>query len=164
MARANTSRAPAPAALRLVKGRGNGTDSGGRKVAPPPAFRRLPPEPPEWLGPLARAEWDHVVPELTRLQLLKPIDAVGLATYCEMVELFITATRDVQENGLTVTNRSVRKDGTEATWVTANPAVAVQRNAQAAIRGWCAEFGLTPAAESKLVKPEADDGDENPFG
>lgn len=162
---ANAGRKSRPSTLKLVEGRGNGRDSGGRVVKEPPAFVRLPPEPPAWLGELARAEWERVVPELQRLQLTKPVDAAALAAYCEMVELFARATEEVHENGLTVPNTSVRKDGTEATWFTANPAVAVQRNAQAAIRAWCAEFGLTPAAEAKVGRPEGDSGqgDDNPF-
>jgi P27 family predicted phage terminase small subunit len=133
-------------------------------VKTPPAFKRLPPNPPEWLGELARAEWDRVVPELSRLDLVKEVDAAALASYCEMYETFVRATEDVHDRGLVVENKSVKKDGTESTWYTANPAVAVQRNAQAAIRAWCSEFGLTPAAENKVSKGSSDDGDDsNPY-
>jgi len=85
---------------------------------------------------------------------------VALASYCEMVDLFITATAQVHESGLVVENRSLRKDGTESVWFTANPAVTVQRNAQAAIRSWCSEFGLTPAAEMKLATETSDGGND----
>ena len=149
-----------PAALKLVKGRHPGVDSGGRPLKHPPAFKRIPPSPPSWLGVAARAEWDRVVPELERLNLLKELDAVALASYCEMVDLFITATAQVHESGLVVENRSLRKDGTESVWFTANPAVTVQRNAQAAIRSWCSEFGLTPAAEMKLATETSDGGND----
>jgi P27 family predicted phage terminase small subunit len=162
---ANAGRKSKPAALKLVEGRGNGKDSGGREVKKPPAFKRIPPDAPPWLGELAREEWDRVIPELARLELLKQIDAAALASYCEMVELFVVATKDVHENGLTVENHSIRKDGSESTWYTANPAVGVQRNAQAAIRAWCAEFGLTPAAEMRIATSGGGDGEEdtNPF-
>ena len=59
-----------PAALKLIGGRGNGRDSGGRVVNPGPAFRRLPPKPPTWLSREAAAEWKRVVPGLQRLDLL----------------------------------------------------------------------------------------------
>lgn len=163
MAAANAGRKPRPPALKLLEGRGNGRDSGGRKIAEPPGFVRLPPEAPDHLGEHARAEWERVVPELQRLRLVKPVDRAALTAYCEMWDTFVRATDDVHERGLVVENRSVKKDGTESTWFTANPAVAVQRNAQAAIRAWCSEFGLTPAAEGKLSTPEATDGDANPF-
>lgn len=166
MATAAAGRKSRPANLKLVEGRGPGRDSGGRPIKEPPAFRRVPPEPPEWLGERARRVWDRTVPELARLELLKAVDGPALAAYCEMVELFVAATEDVHLNGLTVENKSIRKDGTESVWYTANPAVGVQRNAQAAIRAWCAEFGLTPAAEMKLASGGGDDGpeDDDPFG
>lgn len=165
MGTANAGRTPRPAALKLVDGRSPGRDSGGRKVAEPVGFLRLPPEPPEWLGVHAREEWDRIVPELQRLRLIKPIDASALAAYCEQVEIFVRATKDVHDQGLTVENKSVKKDGAESVWFTANPAVGVQRNAQAAMRAWCSEFGLTPAAEAKVGGREASDAEEDdPFG
>lgn len=152
-----------PPALKLLEGRGKGTDSGGRKVKPAPAFIRLPPDAPATLGPIARAEWDRVVPELARLELLTPIMCAQLTAYCEMVETFVRATEEVHEKGLTVENRSVKKDGTESVWFTANPAVTVQRNAQAAVRAWSAEFALTPASAGKVSAPEGPKGEQNPF-
>jgi P27 family predicted phage terminase small subunit len=165
MAQAATGRKPRPAKLKLIEGRSPGRDSGGREVRKPPSFVRLPPEPPAWLGDVARSEWERVVPELQRLQLCKPVDAAALGAYCEMVELFVRATDEVHRSGLTVENRSVKKNGDTSVWYTANPAVGVQRNAQQAIRAWCSEFGLTPAAELKVsgsAAKEADDG-PNPF-
>jgi P27 family predicted phage terminase small subunit len=164
VATANAGRTPRPAPLKLVQGRGNGKDSGGRAVKTPPAFKRLPPKAPSWLGRVAKAEWRRILPELTRLDLVKEIDASALAAYCEMVQTFVVATREVHASGLTVENHSTRKDGSESTWLTANPAVGAQLKSQAAIRAWCAEFGLTPSAEMRLGKT-GDDGDEesNPF-
>ncbi len=164
MAAANVGRTPKPSTLLLLEGRGRGRDSGGRIVKESPNFVRLPPEAPENLGPHARAEWERVMPELLRLKLVKPIDRAALVCYCETWEVFVRATAEVHEHGLVVENRSVKKDGTESVWFTANPAVGIQRNAQAAIRAWCAEFGLTPAAETKVGRSEGDaGGGSNPF-
>jgi P27 family predicted phage terminase small subunit len=153
-----------PAALKLLNGRGNGTDSGGRKVSTGPAFKRLPPEPPEWLTAEARAEWDRVVPGLSRLDILKEEDRAVLAAYCETWARFVEATRNVQENGLTITNRATRKDGTESEWTTTNPAVGIASTAGKELRAFAAQFGLTPSSEAALSKG-GDDGDEddNPF-
>jgi P27 family predicted phage terminase small subunit len=149
-----------------MEGRAPGRDSGGREVKPPPAFIRLPPKPPTWMGREAKAEWRRVVPELTRLKLLKPITRGALTAYCEMWQTFVVATGEVHKHGLVVANHSIRKDGSESIWYTANPAVQIQRNAQQALRLWCAEFGLTPAAEGRLQTPEDEPNgeDENPFG
>lgn len=156
---------PRPAALRLLGGRSDGRDSGGRKVAPPPAFKRIPPNPPTWLSREAKAEWKRVLPGLSRLDLIKPEDRAALVSYCETWATYVEAVRDMRANGLTVVNRSVRKDGTETEWVTKNPAVAVAERAAQQLRAWCHEFGLTPAAESRVTAAGGDDGDEdNPFG
>lgn len=162
-AAANAGRKARPTNLKLLEGRGRGRDSGGREVKDAPSFVRLPPERPEELGPIARAEWDRVVPELSRLKLLTPNNRASLAAYCEMWETFVRATKHVHENGLVVENRSVKKDGTESTWFTANPAVTVQRNAQAALRAWAPEFGLTPASEGKVSAPDAKEDGANAF-
>ncbi|MBF6135864.1 phage terminase small subunit P27 family [Nocardia otitidiscaviarum] len=155
---------PRPAALRLLTGRSEGRDSGGRTVTPPPAFRRIPPKPPTWLSREAAAEWKRVVPGLARLDLLKEEDRAALAAYCETWATWVSAIRDVRRNGLTVENHSTRKDGTESTWVTKNPAVAVAETASQQLRAWCHEFGLTPSAEARVSRGGGDDGDEdNPF-
>ncbi|MFI6583552.1 hypothetical protein [Embleya sp. NPDC050493] len=72
-----------PAALRLVEGRSPGRDSGGRPVAPHPAYTRPPPAAPIWLPCEAAAEWRRVVPELQRLKFLKlPDRATRPPTAC----------------------------------------------------------------------------------
>ncbi|MFY3807708.1 hypothetical protein ACOS9C_25865, partial [Escherichia coli] len=56
-----------PAQLKLINGRSDGRDSGGRAVNPGPAFRRIAPKPPTWLSTEAKAEWRRIVPGLQRL-------------------------------------------------------------------------------------------------
>ncbi|WP_435112033.1 phage terminase small subunit P27 family [Nocardiopsis synnemataformans] len=144
-----------PAALRLLEGRGNGKDSGGREVPTVPAFKRIPPDAPAWMTAEARAEWDRVVPGLSRLDLLKPEDRGALAAYCEAWATFVDATRIVQAEGMTIE----AKQGTLA-----HPAVGIARNAGREMRAWAAHFGLTPSTEQALGRGADDDADEgNPF-
>lgn len=143
-----------PATLRLLKGRSEGRDSGGREVKPTPAFRRVAPEPPSWLSREAKAEWRRVVPGLTRLDLLKEEDRAALAAYCETWATFVRATRIVQSEGLTID----AKQGTLP-----HPAVGIARQAGKELRSWAAQFGLTPSAESNLAVKGGDDGDEDVF-
>lgn len=145
----------APAALKLLTGRGNGTDSGGRKVPTAPGFKRTAPLKPEWLSAEGSAEWDRVLPELMRLGITKELDGPGLAAYCEAVSTFRLATMLLEREGLTVEwgRGSI-----------AHPAIAIQRHASADIRAWASRFGLTPADEQKLKAADPDDGgDDNPF-
>jgi len=145
---------PRPVALKLLEGRGNGTDSGGRKVAAVPLFKRLPPTAPEWLPDEARAEWDRVVPELARLELTKPVDRAALTAYCLTWDRLVSAQRLVTEEGVLGENSQGR---------VRHPAVAIVEAASKDLRAWAAEFGFTPSAESKLRVQEADNGEDDPF-
>lgn len=146
----------APAALKLMKGRGNGTDSGGRKVGTPPPFRRVAPEPPEWMSDEAAAEWRRVVPELQRLDLVKAPDAAALTAYCESWARFVDACRLIRERGMT---HPTSQGESVAPWV------GIAERAGREIRAFAAEFGLTPAAEMKLAKVGDSVGGEesNPY-
>lgn len=148
-------RPAAPAALQLLKGIGDGRDSGGRKVKSTPAFRRVAPRPPTWLDREAAAEWRRVLPGLQRLDLLKEEDRATLAAYCTTWSTFVRATRVVQREGLTIE----AKQG-----MLPHPAVGIARAAGRELRAFSNLFGLSPAAEVALGKV-ADDGgeDSNPF-
>lgn len=146
-----------PAHLKLVEGRGNGRDSGGREVKQPPAFLRLPPEPPEILYGDALEEWQRIVPELQRLGLTKTVDAAALTAYCLTWQRLLQAQRLVDEEGQgLITQNSQGR--------VRNPALAIVEAASKELRAWAHEFGLTPAAEANLVTPEAGSGDDDPFG
>lgn len=147
---------PRPAGLKLIEGRGGGRDSGGRQVKQPPGFVRLPPEAPEWLPDEARAEWERVVPELQRLRLLKPVDRAALTAYCLTWDRLVRAQKEIDDDGGSVL-------GENSQGRVRHPAVAVIEAASKELRAWAAEFGLSPSAESKLISPEAGDGEDNPF-
>ena len=159
------SMSPQPAALKLLHGRADGRDSGGRPVAQPPAFRRIAPKPPTWLSREAKAEWKRVAPGLARLDLVKEEDRATFATYCETWARFVSATRALHKEGHTIENRSKRKDGTEAVWVTKNPNVTIAETAANQLRAYAREFGLTPSSEQQLgrVGDDGGDDDNNPF-
>src|SRR4051794_35904593 len=98
---ANAGRKPKPRALKLVEGRSEGKDSGGRDVKLTPGFLRLAPGPPEILDgfPYAKELWAGTVPELTRLQRTKPTDAPALAAYCLTWDRLCQAQRELGEHG-----------------------------------------------------------------
>jgi P27 family predicted phage terminase small subunit len=145
----------------LISGRSEGKDSGGREVKQPPGFVRLPPEAPDWLPEEARAEWQRVVPELQRLQLLKPIDRAALTAYCLTWDRLVTAQRELAEN----TDDQGRPStlGTNSQGVVRHPAVAVIEAASKELRAWCGEFGFTPSAEGRLSTPDGDGGEDDPY-
>lgn len=149
---------PQPAALKLVNGRGPGRDSGGRQVPKTPGFKRLPPEAPEWLPDEARAEWARVVPELARLDLVKPIDRASLTAYCLTWDRLVTAQKEIASDGGSVLGKNSQGR-------VRHPAVAVAEAASKELRAWAQEFGLTPSAEQRVGSKGGGDGQEDdPFG
>ncbi len=165
---ANSGRRPAPAKVLQMKGRRPGVDSGGRKIPDVPGFKRQPPEAPAWLSHDARAEWDRVVPGLAALDILKPEDRANLAAYCETWATFKMACRKVAEDGETI-EHTVTSHGpqgrTERSQEIVNPFIAVMRASGKELRGFAAQFGLTPSSETALGRTGGGGGgdDENPF-
>lgn len=144
MAGAASGRKSAPAHLKLVKGRGNGRDSGGRVVPPPPPFARSIPAKPDDLSPAASAMWDAIVAALPDAHLLKPIDGYALQVGCETFARWYEAKKmrlAQPQNGLLSKNSQ---------GLVVSPLVRVESEASREFRAWCAEFGLTPAAEVKI--------------
>lgn len=162
-----------PAALKLIEGRGRGRDSGGRKVAEVPKFRRLPPTAPEWLPAEAAAEWERVVPELARLELLKPVDRAALTAYCLTWQRLVDAQKLADTYNTIVTTSadgeatSVEGYGLLATnsqGIVRAPWIAIQEAASKELRAWAAEFGFTPSAESKIgAAKESGNDEDDPF-
>jgi P27 family predicted phage terminase small subunit len=150
------SRKAAPANLKLLNGRGEGRDSGGRAVPPVPKFVRQAPEPPEWLSSEALAEWERVTPGLEALDLLKLEDRAMLATYCETWSRYVDAVELIRAEGMTIENPDSGN-------VRRHPAVGIAAEAAGQLRSLAAEFGLTPASERHLSPGTPDDGSDDPF-
>lgn len=146
----------APLKLRVLNGRGEGRDSGGRRVEKPADFTRESPEMPDWLPDEAQNEWRRIVPSLADRGMLKDGDFGALVSYCMAVWQLREAVEELKANGSLVT------PGKES--LKAHPAVAALRNAQSTIRSFAHEFGLTPAAEANVAGKDDEDGEsDNPF-
>lgn len=160
-ATANAGGAKIPNHLRILNGRGTRadgleTDSGGRPIQPGPEFARALPEKPAELSPDAGWLWDRVIDQMKDIGLLKPIDAAALEAACETFARYREAVRLRRENALL---------GKNSQGVVAAPWIGIEERASKEFRAWCAEFGITPAAERNLVGMDGhDDGKkDNPF-
>lgn len=158
-ATANTGRKAAPRALRVVGGTvtrdGRVLDSGKREIEPEVKFVREAPAKPAELSPDASWLWDRVVEQMTTIGLLKPLDGPALEAACETFARWREAVRFRQERGLL---------GKNSQGVVAAPWVGIEERAGKDFRAWCAEFGITPAAERHLrAESGAGDDDSNPF-
>jgi P27 family predicted phage terminase small subunit len=140
-------RRPTPTYLKLIRG-----NPGCRKIKPEPqpSVPRKPPEPPDFLSSEARAEWQRVVPELSRLKLLTILDIAPLAAYCASYGRWIEAERilarmaaeDPDTKGLTVTGALGSP--------TLNPMLKVARLSAADMLRFSCEFGFSPASRTRI--------------
>jgi len=160
--------APAPKALKLLKGQGEGRDSAGRKLPVGPEFTRRAPAPPDEVSddPLALEAWNKVVPHLEKADVLREVDFAALSGYCtayghfKRIEQALQA--DARASGVDAYLKPTR-DGTP----TLNPLWRARDQANAQLKGWARELGLTPSAEHVLGKPADDtapNAEDNPFG
>jgi len=148
---------PRHANLKLVEGRAPGRDSGGRVVKTPPPFRRIPPERPEHLTPMAAELWDRIVAELPRLGLLKELDGPSLEMMCEAYSMW----RDAKAMRKKLSMIAKTSQG-----VTVAPWVRIEHQAAQEFQSWCGEYGLTPSAEMRVAGQTIGPGepnDNNPF-
>jgi len=109
------------------------------------------PDPPEWLGAYGKKEWYRAAPILMKMRLLTEADWASFATYCQNFHTMIMASIDIEENGISLKNQRgpVR-----------NPALATLAASTTAIRAFCAEFGMTPSARSRMKFAGVDDDDD----
>lgn len=111
--------------------------------------------PPEWLDQYALDEWERVVPLLDKVRILTEPDLIALANYCATVSVAIRATMDVNKKGLMTSPLKGSK------MVRVNPLIKVAQEARAQCLRFGIEFGLTPAARSRVVgQPEEKKEDE----
>jgi P27 family predicted phage terminase small subunit len=139
---------PTPLHLRLLKG-----NPGKRALRPEiePASEPECPAPPPFVTGYAADEWWRLGPELHRLGLLTVLDVAALAAYCVAYQHWRTAeeklaemaARDPVTSGLLI--KSTVGDARR------NPLIAIARAAAADMVSWAGEFGMSPAARSRIA-------------
>ncbi len=94
--------------------------------------------------------WDYTVKELVRMGVITMADRDALATYCEAVVTHRLATELAAREGLVLPNGKP------------HPAVRIAKEAAMMIKGFAAEFGLTPSGRTRIrvkaASPEAGTG------
>jgi P27 family predicted phage terminase small subunit len=151
-----------PTHLKLL--RGNPSKEALNKNEPQPAIPPATPDAPDCLKGYAADEWYRVAEELYRLRLLTRVDINPLAAYCQAYAIWRTAVetlatmadRDAVTHGLLVR--------TNAGAAMQNPLVLTARQAANDMVRFAAEFGLTPAARSRISSLDDPSGPPSKFG
>ena len=102
-------------------------------------------EPPDWLSKRALEEWHRVVPLLYSVKVLTEPDLIALANYCSVVGVAIKAQEEVNRLGLF----AAKIHGSKMRRV--NPLIKVAQEARTQALRYAIEFGLTPAARSRVM-------------
>jgi len=110
---------------------------------------------PTWLHPEAQREWRRLVPHLEELGLLTQVDRAALAAYCQLYARWWQAEREIEKHGMV--------QYTDTGYAVQRPEVGVSNTALTQMRRYLVEFGLTPAARTRIDAPTAPDKPRNAF-
>jgi P27 family predicted phage terminase small subunit len=106
------------------------------------------------MSPEASKHWDAILPELTRVQILSPVQLGNLNMLCESYARWKACQIIRRRDGIT-------REGPHGP--VANPAVVQESAALKDYLRLSQEFGMTPSAEQR-ISTDKDDGDGgNPF-
>jgi len=157
-------RKPTPTRLKALHGNPGKRPLNTCEPTPPAAL----PACPDHLDEAARAEWARLVPELAALGLLTDLDRAALAGYCACWSRVVKLESTVQRLGEALTRKTWErgppsehnpKGWHEVLEVRVNPYYTALTHALRELRGWAAEFGLTPSSRSRIHTQPADQAD-----
>lgn len=118
--------------------------------------------PPNWLRKEAKPYFKKLVKEFDGLNIIKNVDSINLALYCDALYDYITFTEIIEAEGymMEMTNKAKATNNVPHPLITKKAQVFQQMNKIAS------DFGLSPAARSKLamnIMNDKDKEDDNPF-
>lgn len=111
----------------------------------------ITPEPPEWLHPYAKLEWDRVATELHRKTWLGTVDVTLLARYCQAYARWRVAEADIDERGDILVFENDEKG---QRWEKQNPSVAIAQKWADQMEKCATKFGISPDARRGWVEPK----------
>jgi P27 family predicted phage terminase small subunit len=151
----NMARPTKPTALKLVTG------NPGKRALPKhePQFRRGVGQPPETLDSVALQCWKRLSILLDRTGVLTAPDELALERMCAAYSDLQACEDLIKRDGRTYTTTG--KDGN--TLIKQNPAVAQLRAADTLFKSYLTEFGLTPAARSRVHAIPDDAAGDDPM-
>ena len=119
---------------------------------------RLPSDPPNHLGTVARETWRKIVPFLESTQKVQRIDTFLVETYCTNYEIYKIAYEDIKENGI---QQEMKKPiqaqgsgeilGEQSLGFRKNPAVVTMKDAVDTLNKIGIQLGLTPKGRAELL-------------
>ena len=129
--------------------------------------KRLPSDPPNHLGTVARETWRKIVPFLESTEKVQRIDVFLVETYCTNYEIYKIAYEDIKQNGI---QQEITKPiqaqgsgeilGEQSLGFRKNPAVATMKDAVDTLNRIGVQLGLTPKGRQELMEIAGEQSDE----
>ena len=113
---------------------------------------------PDWLSENAKAEFDRVVSECDKINILDNLDLGVLAIYCNAYDGYVETTKKLEIEG--VVKKKQKKTG-ELEFI--NPLVNVQEKYVKYIMQSSTKLGLATTDRLKLIVPVKEEKPENKF-
>jgi len=144
-------RKPKPTQLKVLEGNPGKRPVNENEPAPDPMADL---KPPSFLNKFGKQEWKRIVPELIKLDLLGAVDRTALAGYCNAFGTWEEAIRELRKPGQGMITY------TEKGYPIQNPLLGVINKQSEIMKGYLVEFGMTPAARSRVTTPEGSGEDD----
>ena len=146
---------PKPTALKLISG-----NAGKRKInKTKPKPKRVIPSCPAHLEDSGKVAWGRLTVLLDRMGVLTEADSAALERLCDCYTDILECRELIKQDGRTYKTLTAQGD----TLIKGNPAVTQLRAADAQFKSYLIEFGLTPAARSKVHATPDDDKKADPL-
>lgn len=147
-------RRPKPTHLKVVTGNPGKRKLNDQEPKPP----REVPSPPEHLTDWGKMAWVKVSLLLDGMGVLTTADSLALERLCDIYAEILQLRETIAIEGRTYTTKTQMGDFL----IKANPAVAMLADADRRFKSYLVEFGLTPAARTK-VKVDGGEEKEDPL-
>lgn len=148
---AQRGRKPKPTALKILEG--NPGKRPLNKNEPKP--EKKAPKCPAWLEPEAKKEWRRMTKTLEAIGVLTQVDATAFAGYCQAYARWKEAEEFLSKHG------TIFK--TPSGYIQQVPQVSIAQTYLKIMKDFCSEFGLTPAARSRICIGAGENKNDDPM-
>ena len=148
---ATRGRKPKPTALKVLEG--NPGKRPLNKNEPQP--EKKAPRCPSWLEPEAKKEWKRMAKTLETIGVLTQVDKAAFAGYCQAYARWKEAEEFLSKHG------TIFK--TPSGYIQQVPQVSIAQTYLKVMKDFCSEFGLTPAARTRIQVDSAEGQEDDPM-
>lgn len=151
---------PTPTKLKVLRGNPGCRPLNKSEPEPPTDGIVMPP----YLGEVAAARWNELLPMLQAVKVMTKADIESLARYCDTYEWWLAARAKLKKEGDTY---PILNDKGEVKYIAQRPEVSIAHKLAVQLRQLEQDFGLNPSARTALHVEEPkqeDDEDRLMFG